>query len=129
MSSPLIFIADIFLAPISEDGSQLLSTLGALMKPKPLVKQVGQAIARPRKLVKLTQAQVAKKLGIEVETVSRMETGVISLTLERLDQLSQLYDCPVSAFFCIDSHETQILSVYLADLIQPLSWVTISHIR
>jgi transcriptional regulator with XRE-family HTH domain len=47
----------------------------------------------------LTQAQVAAQLGIETETVSRLETGVISPTLERLDQLSRLFNCPVSAFF------------------------------
>jgi transcriptional regulator with XRE-family HTH domain len=90
------------------------------MKPIPLVKQVGQAIARQRKIKKLTQAQVAEKLEIEVETVSCMETGSISPTLEGLEQFSQLFDCPVSTFFCSDSQEIHTLTIYLADLMQSL---------
>ncbi|MDR2352078.1 MAG: helix-turn-helix domain-containing protein [Deltaproteobacteria bacterium] len=40
-------------------------------------------MARQRKITQLTQAQVAEKLGVELETVSRLETGAISATLER----------------------------------------------
>ncbi|MDR2199713.1 MAG: helix-turn-helix domain-containing protein, partial [Deltaproteobacteria bacterium] len=57
-------------------------------------------------MAKLTQTQVGEKLGIETETVSRMESGFISPTLERLEQFSKLYDCPVILFFQDDSDST-----------------------
>jgi len=34
----------------------------------------------------VTQAKVAGQLGIETETVSRMETGAIAATLSRLEE-------------------------------------------
>jgi transcriptional regulator with XRE-family HTH domain len=75
--------------------------------------------------MRLTQAQVAGQLGIE--TVSRLETGVISPTLERLDQLSRLFNCPVSAFFSYETKDARAdpepddYAVQLARIIRPLN--------
>jgi transcriptional regulator with XRE-family HTH domain len=91
------------------------------MKPIPLVKQVGQEIAAQRKLANLTQAKVAEKLEIEAETVSRIETGAISPTLERLDQFSRLFNCPVVSFFREPSSDPTKIARSLAE--------TISHIK
>ncbi|MDR2367038.1 MAG: helix-turn-helix domain-containing protein [Deltaproteobacteria bacterium] len=66
-----------------------------------LSKRVGQTIARQRKLSHLTQAQV--NLGIEVETVSRLETGTRPASLARLEQLGKLFGCPVVRFFVEDN--------------------------
>jgi transcriptional regulator with XRE-family HTH domain len=83
-----------------------------------LAKRVGQAIARQRRLARWTQAQVAEKLGIEVETVSRMETGTRPASLTRLEQLSELLCCPVIRFFQEEGEdETQILLQTLADIL------------
>jgi transcriptional regulator with XRE-family HTH domain len=54
------------------------------------------------------------------ETVPRMETGFISPTLERLEQFSKLYDCPVIFFFKDDSESTNSFAHTLADNINPL---------
>jgi transcriptional regulator with XRE-family HTH domain len=85
-----------------------------------LVKQVGQAIARHRKLNNLTQAKVAERLSIETETVSRLETGAISPTLERLEQFSQLFHCPVISFFRDVVDDAAGLAQSLSVLITPL---------
>jgi transcriptional regulator with XRE-family HTH domain len=90
------------------------------MTPRPLVKQVGQAIARHRKLNNLTQAKVAEKLGIETETVSRLETGAISPTLERLEQFSKLYSCPVVGFFRDAAEDATGLAQSLFEIVNPL---------
>jgi len=63
---------------------------------KELAQVVGALIAARRKTIGLTQAQLAEKMDVEKETVSRMETGVISPTLTRLAQLAKLLDCQVS---------------------------------
>lgn len=85
-----------------------------------LVQQVGKALARQRKLAKLTQAQVAEKLEIEKESVSRMETGHISPTLARLEQLASLYGCPVQAFFWHEAGEAAGQAATLEDMIRSL---------
>ncbi|MDR1085562.1 MAG: helix-turn-helix domain-containing protein [Deltaproteobacteria bacterium] len=91
------------------------------MNPAPLNKQVGQAIARQRKLANLTQAQVAEQLGIENETVSRHETGASPPNLARLEQFSRLFGCPVIRFFEEQhSDESLVLLQTLVDLLQSL---------
>jgi transcriptional regulator with XRE-family HTH domain len=115
----LIFYGVIFIAQMPDNRAGSVNQ-GEFMTPRPLVKQVGQAIARHRKLNNLTQAKVAEKLGIETETVSRLETGAISPTLERLEQFSKLYQCPVVGFFRDALDDAAGLSQSLADLIAPL---------
>ena len=66
------------------------------MKERKVAGQVGAAIAARRKAKGLTQAQIAEAIGVEKETVSRMENGVISLTLQRLQQMSEVLDCSLS---------------------------------
>lgn len=72
---------------------------GSDMSEKELVKSVGKAIAKQRKSAGLTQSEVAAKLKVEKETVSRLETGAISPTLTRLHQMAELFGCPVRHFF------------------------------
>lgn len=69
------------------------------MDSKGLVHSVGMTISARRKARGLTQAQLAEAMGIEKETVSRIETGVISATLTRLAQIAGILECPVSALF------------------------------
>lgn len=61
-----------------------------------LVKRVGRAIAMRRKQRHLTQIQLAERMSVEKETVSRMETGAIVPTLMRLSQLARILDCTLS---------------------------------
>ncbi|UVS96970.1 helix-turn-helix domain-containing protein [Burkholderia glumae] len=64
-----------------------------------LAKRVGSSIAKQRKAAGYTQIRVADALGLEKETVSRIENGVIAPTLFRLAQFAELFNCPVSALF------------------------------
>ncbi|NIF52614.1 helix-turn-helix domain-containing protein [Burkholderia sp. Ax-1724] len=64
-----------------------------------LAKRVGAAIAAQRKAAGYTQARVGDLLGLEKETVSRIETGSIAPTLFRLGQFAELFHCPISALF------------------------------
>jgi len=85
------------------------------------VKAVGSAIARQRKLAEMTQSDVAEKLGIEKETLSRMETGAISPTLTRLEQLSKILGCPIRQFFWHERGDEQTQADTITDMIQTLS--------
>jgi len=56
-------------------------------------KAIGQAIARARQDAGLTQEDVAERLGIGPEAVSRLERGVGSITAERLVVLAEMFGC------------------------------------
>jgi transcriptional regulator with XRE-family HTH domain len=90
------------------------------MKDKSLTQKVGQSIARRRKQANMTQAQLAEKLGIETDSVSRLETGAKSLTLGRLDQLSKLFSCTVASFFLDSSNDSDDLPFTIAEMLRPL---------
>lgn len=47
-------------------------------------KQIGAAIRRQRKLMKLSQAQLGEKCGLRQETISLLETGNPAARLETL---------------------------------------------
>ncbi len=60
---------------------------------KLLAEVVGQAIARQRVRCKLSQEQVAERLGIGSEAVSRIERGVVTPNVERLVELAAIFGC------------------------------------
>jgi len=57
------------------------------------LRSVGSALLRLRRQAGLSQQQVAERMDIEPESVSRMETGAIAPTLARLRQFSRVYGC------------------------------------
>lgn len=64
--------------------------------PTPLATVVGKAIAYRRVMANLTQEDVAERLGIGQEAISRMERGVASPTVARLANLADIYKCDLS---------------------------------
>jgi transcriptional regulator with XRE-family HTH domain len=62
----------------------------------PLATVVGKAIAYRRVMANLTQEDVAERLGIGQEAISRMERGVASPTVARLADLADIYKCDLS---------------------------------
>lgn len=86
-----------------------------------LAKQVGRAVAARRQLAGLTQAQVADRLGVGQEAISRLERGTIMPTLVRLAELADILSVPITSLL----HETSPLTVDLTDevyrALQPLS--------
>ena len=83
-------------------------------------KSVGAAIASQRKLAKMTQSQTAEKLGIEIETLSRIENGSISPTLTRLEQLGKIFGCPVRHFFLHEKGDAQNQTDTIMEMIKKL---------
>jgi transcriptional regulator with XRE-family HTH domain len=65
--------------------------------PDDLIRKVGAAIAAQRKAAGFTQSRVANEIGLEKETISRIENGVIAPTVHRLGQFAELFGCPLSA--------------------------------
>lgn len=60
--------------------------------------RVGRALAAARSARGWSQPQVAQQLGVDSETISRLERGHV-VRLDRLYDLAVLYEIPVSALF------------------------------
>lgn len=58
-----------------------------------LAEQVGQVIARQRAACGMSQEQVAERLGIGTEAVSRIERGVVTPNVDRLVELAAIFGC------------------------------------
>lgn len=61
--------------------------------------KVGAAIAARRQNLGLSQLHIAHSIGVERETVARMEGGSIAPSLFRLTQLAEVLQCPIATFF------------------------------
>jgi len=90
-------------------------------RDKQLAKRVGSIIAGIRKTRGLTQAQLAERMNVEKETISRVETGVISPTLGRLAQLAKILDCEMADLLRIKSPELEDHAASLAGRMEGLS--------
>ncbi|WP_269533951.1 helix-turn-helix domain-containing protein [Chitinimonas sp. BJYL2] len=62
-----------------------------------LAKRIGKAIAKQRQLRNLTQEEVAERLKIGNEAVSRIERGVAMPTVARLMEFAEIFQCDASA--------------------------------
>lgn len=90
------------------------------MAEKNLNQQAGQNIAKKRKELGITQAKMAEELKLEIETISRMENGKISLSLDRLEQFALILKCsPADLLRPTPENNSEILNA-MADAIIPL---------
>lgn len=67
-----------------------------MQNDRDLVKQIGNAIAKRRRMAGLTQAEIAERLGISNDAISRMERGSIMPTVLRLIQFAEIFHCEAS---------------------------------
>lgn len=58
---------------------------------------VGRAIARERQRAALTQSELAEKLNMGNEAISRMERGLVIPSLPRLIELAEALGCEATA--------------------------------
>lgn len=97
-----------------------------MMKPKKkesteVAKTIGRAIAKHRQTCDLTQEQVANKLNIGYEAVSRMERGVVIPTVERLIELAEIFNCQASEFLSEASMRPTDQAIYFSQMLSKLN--------
>jgi transcriptional regulator with XRE-family HTH domain len=85
-----------------------------------VMRQLAENIAKRRKELGLTQAQVAEIISMEKETLSRMEAGKITPSLDRLEKIAAALECPIADLFRDTSPDTQAQAKMIAELIRPL---------
>ena len=81
---------------------------------------VGKSIAERRRVARMTQQKVAEALGIEKETISRLESGETAQTVDRLAALSQVLDCSVRDFFEEEKRDINQNAAAIEHMIAPL---------
>jgi transcriptional regulator with XRE-family HTH domain len=64
-----------------------------------LAGKIGKIIKAQREIAGLTQAQLAEMVGLEDETISRMENGRRIPTVEKLAELAEVLRFPTALFF------------------------------
>lgn len=87
---------------------------------KEVRKRVGLSIAKQRMNCTMTQEQVAERLGIGNEAVSRIERGIVEPSVVRMIQLAEIFDCPVASFFEDSSQRVDDLVGGLAKQLEEL---------
>ena len=70
---------------------------------KQLGKRLGQRIAEQRKSIGWTQDQLAERLGVDAETISRFERGVTVPALVTLDRLAEILKTRVADLLSVAS--------------------------
>lgn len=80
-----------------------------------LAVEIGRIIRKHRKASGLTQAMLAEAIGLESETVSRIESGIRLPSIEKLVEIADVFQVPVAVFFetvatSKKQQETQLLA-------------------
>lgn len=80
------------------DDHTFLNKGEKVMTPKEqrLAKSIGRAVSSKRAKKGLTQGQVAEEIGVEPETISRIERGVTLAPLSRLAEIADVLKCPLA---------------------------------
>lgn len=85
-----------------------------------LAKAVGKAIARQRQACELTQEEVAERLGIGNEAVSRIERGLVMPTIARLVELANVFQCAPAELLTEGTNRSVNQALYLDGLLTKL---------
>jgi len=86
-----------------------------------LSKRLGQIIAKRRIRCGLTQEDLAERLDVGNEAVSRMERGTVPPNVARLHELAGIFRCSVCDLLIESSARTEEQSAYLAKLLSNVS--------
>lgn len=86
-----------------------------------LAEMVGKAIARNRIASDLTQEQVAERLGVGNEAVSRMERGLVMPTVARLAELADIFECDLPDLLTEASNRSSDQANYMNRLLTKLN--------
>ena len=81
---------------------------------------VGGNISARRKLLGYTQAELAEKLNMGPDSLSRIEKGVVAPRFQRLGDIAAALDCPIAELFMTDKPLLSVNLEIVADMLRPL---------
>jgi len=83
--------------------------------------QLGRQVAKRRKALGWLQADLAEKLGVETETISRFERGLALPSLERLDEMAHILGIPIAELLSSATGNPTDQAAQIAYWLAPLS--------
>ena len=86
-----------------------------------LAKAIGRVVAKRRTEKGMTQEDVAERLGVGYEAVSRIERGAIMPTIGKLVQLAGVFSCPIEELLVESSNRATDQGAVLSKMIEGLS--------
>lgn len=90
------------------------------MNSRELTRLFGANIQFRRKKLGLTQEELAERIGIGQQSLSRMERGGIAPKFERLQDFAAVLNCSVAELFHSHSETDDALETVLADMLNDL---------
>lgn len=90
------------------------------MTEKELAEIIGENISGRRRKLGLTQAQLAEKLDIGQDALSRMENGAISPEIARLRDIAAALQCSVADLFREPDEGANERAAAIAELLRQL---------
>ncbi|MFM0553580.1 helix-turn-helix transcriptional regulator [Paraburkholderia sediminicola] len=82
--------------------------------------RIGQAILRERTARELTQEQLAELVGVEQETISRFERGLVLPPLPRLIRLADIFELSLEALLRGTTNRTEDVASDIAQMLGQL---------
>ena len=84
--------------PVRDAGANLVATICVSLargagRGNPELQELGRRIARARAAARLTQEELAERLGVTRRSVQGYEAGAVA-PYRHLDRLAQLLECP-----------------------------------
>ena len=73
--------------------------IAAKKAPNPTDQHIGSRVRMRRKMLAMSQTQLADALGITYQQVQKNETGINRIAASRLQQISHILQVPVAFFF------------------------------
>lgn len=74
--------------------------------------RIGSAISGARHARGLSQQAIAKAIGVEQETIGRIERGETLVPLDRLMDIAQFFDVPLESLLGIASHTDRLPAAF-----------------
>ncbi|WP_287877439.1 helix-turn-helix transcriptional regulator [Acidovorax sp.] len=90
-------------------------------RQKRIALALGASIAKMRAQKNLTQEQVAEKLGVGNEAISRIERGAVMPPLIRLFEFAELFGCRVDELLISASDRATDQAAFLSQAIEHLN--------
>lgn len=85
--------------------------------------KIGQSIAKHRKMIGMTQAELAERLDLSLDAVSRLERGNIGLSVVRLFELAEIFSCETIDLLAEGSHRPRDMSKKIEQLLDQVGSV------
>lgn len=79
--------------------------------------KIGQSIAKHRKASGMTQAELAERLDLSLDAISRLERGGIALSVVRLFELAEIFGCETMDLLEEGSHRPRDMARRVEELL------------